>query len=180
MLDKLNAMLAVEHQVRKKTIDARSINQLDTEAFEIAVEFLETVTTFFDKSSASARSNTDTTLFVTSAESLSNDLFEESKIHFARAVSLYHSLDAHHMCAQWSELLISILHLKHTSSSSLEDSDVLLGQIMTIKAYSLSMSGSHASGVSRRNLCNYFNSFSCSFNFCSQSSIISFAHTRDL
>ena len=180
MLDKLNAMLAVEHQVRKKTIDARSINQLDTEAFEIAVEFLETVTTFFGKSSAAARSNTDTTLFVTSAESLSNDLFEESKIHFARAVSLYHSLDAHKMCAQWSELLISILHLKHTSSSSLEDSDVLLGQIMTVKAYSLSMSGGHASGVSRRNLCNYFNSFSCSFNFCSQSSIISFAHTRDL
>ena len=150
MLDKLNAMLAVEHQVRNKNIDARSIKQLDAETLEIATEFLETITAFFDKSSAAARSNTDTTLFVTSVESLINDLFEESKVHFARAVSLYHSLNAHHMCAQWSELLIRILHLKHTSSSSLEDSDVLLGQIMTVKAYSLSMSGNHASGVSRR------------------------------
>jgi hypothetical protein len=149
MLDKLNAVLAVEHQVRKRQFDARAIDQLDTEALEIAKEFLETMKTFVDKSLSVARSNTDTTLFVASAQSLSNDLFEESKIHFARAVSLYHSLDAHTMCAQWSELLMSILHLKHTSSPSLEDSDVLVGQIMTVKAYSLSMSGSHASGVSR-------------------------------
>jgi len=141
---------------------------------------LETITTFIDKSSYPARADIDTTLFVSSAESLINDLFEESKIHFARAVSLYHSLNAHHMCAQWSDLFMSILHLKHTSSPSLEDSDhlhVLLGQVMTVKAYSLSMSGSHASGVSRyerNHVCNYFNSFSRSFLLCSQPIILSF------
>ncbi|KAL3802897.1 hypothetical protein ACHAW5_006192 [Stephanodiscus triporus] len=150
MLDKLNAMLVVEHQVRERQFDARAIGQLDIEVLEIAKEFLETITTFTDKSSYPARANIDTTLFVTSAESLSNALFEEAKIHFARAVSMYHSLNAHHMCAQWSELLMSTIHLKHTSSPSLDDSDqlhVLLGQVMTVKAYSLSMSGSHASGM---------------------------------
>jgi hypothetical protein len=143
MLDKLNAMLAVEHQVRERPIAARSIGQLENENLELAKEFLATITTFVD----AARGNT--TLFVASTVSLSDKLFEESTVYFARAVSLHHSMNAHHMCAQWSELLIRILHLKNKTSLSLEGSDVMLGQILAIKAYSQSMSGNHASGVSR-------------------------------
>jgi len=147
MLDRLNAMLAAEYQVRERKTDKKLVSQLDTEALQLAKEYLATVKTFLDKTTTRGNRDTDTTLFVESTQSLSNDLFEESKVHFARAVSLYHSLDAHDLCAQWSDLLQSILQLKKQVSVSLEDSDVLLGQVMTVKAYALSMSGNHASGM---------------------------------
>lgn len=149
MLDKLNAMLgmlAIQYIVRDRKCATNSISRLDSEAILIAKEFIEMVTTFV------GNGNSDTTLFVTSNQSLSNELFEESKIHFSRAVSLYHSLNAHHECAQWSDLLIHFLNLKQTTILSLEDSDVLLGQVMAVNAYAQSMSGSHAEGVS---LCCY-------------------------
>lgn len=142
MLDKLNAMLAIQHQVRERKFDTKFISRLDSEALLIAKEFIEMVTTFV------GNGNSDTTLFVTSNQSLSNELLEESKIHFLRAVSLYHSLNAHHECAQWSDLLIHFINLKQTTILSLEDSDVLLGQVMAVSAYAQSMSGSHAAGVS--------------------------------
>jgi len=143
MLDKLNAMLAIRSSRKFAT---KSISRLDSEALLIAKEFIEMVTTFV------GNGNSDTTLFDTSNQSLSNELFEESKIHFSRAVSLYHSLNAHHECAQWSDLLIHFLNLKQTTILSLEDSDVLLGQVMAVNAYAQSMSGNHAEGVS---LCCY-------------------------
>lgn len=143
MLDKLNAMLAVEHQVRERKIDATSIGRLENDNLELAKELLEAITTSVDVE----RGNT--TLFVAYAESLSDKLFEESTVYFARAVSLHHSMNAYRMCAQWSELLIRILHLKNKSRLSFEGSNTMFGQILAIKAYSLSMSGSHASGVSR-------------------------------
>ncbi|KAL7544103.1 hypothetical protein ACHAXR_013581 [Thalassiosira sp. AJA248-18] len=143
MLDRLNAMLAAEYQMRQRELDGKS-SQLDNEALRIvAKEYLETAKIFFQKSTR----ETDTTLFPTSTKSLSNDLFEETKLHFARAVSLYHSLESHDLCAQWSDLLQTTLQLKHPTSMSLEDSDVLLGQVMTVKAVALSMSGNHASGM---------------------------------
>jgi hypothetical protein len=142
MLDKLNAMLAIQYKVRERKFATKSISRLDSEALLIAKEFIDMVTTFV------GNGNSDTTLFVTSNQSLSNELFEESKIHFSRAVSLYHSLNAHHECAQWSDLLIHFLNLKQTTILSLEDSDVLLGQVMAVNAYAQSMSGSHAEGVS--------------------------------
>jgi tetratricopeptide (TPR) repeat protein len=143
MLDKLNAMLAIQYKVRERKCATKSIiSRLDSEALLIAKEFIEMVTTFV------GNGNSDTTLFVASNQSLSNELFQESKIHFARAVSLYHSLNAHHECAQWSDLLIHFLNLKQTTILSLEDSDVLLGQVMAVNAYAQSMSGSHAAGVS--------------------------------
>jgi len=144
VLDKLNALLAAEYHVRERKLAARSIRQLDNEALQVAKKYLETVKTFLQGSSDS-----DTTLFVSSTQTLSDDLFEETKVHFARAVSLYHSNDAHDLCAQWSDLLQGIIQLKQKSSMSLEDTDALLGQVMSLKAYALSMSGNHASGVSR-------------------------------
>jgi tetratricopeptide (TPR) repeat protein len=149
MLDKLNAMLgmlATLYKVRDRKFATKSISRLDSEALLIAKEFIDMVTTFV------GNGNSDTTLFVTSNQSLSNELFEESKIHFSRAVSLYHSLNAHHECAQWSDLLIHFLNLKQTTILSLEDSDVLLGQVTAVNAYAQSMSGNHAEGVS---LCCY-------------------------
>jgi len=149
MLDRLNAMLAAAYEVRERISsksvapDTKAIEKMENEALRLAREYLE----FFDK--AASMGNRDTTLFVASTQSLSNELFEETKLHFARAVSLYHSLDLHKLCAEWSDLLQRILQLRRQGSISLEDADVLLGQVMTVKAYALSMSGNHASGVSK-------------------------------
>jgi hypothetical protein len=147
MVDKLNAMLAIEYQVRERKFDTKVIEQLDTEALATAKELLETIKSCLEKSTSKSR-DYETTLFATSAHlPLGNELFEQAKIHLARAVSLYHASDAHTMCAQWSDLLQRILQMEQNSSMS-TDSDLLIGHVMTVKAYALSMSGNLDSGVS--------------------------------
>ena len=120
---------------------AKSITQLDKEALQIAKDFLAMV-----KKATGGKDDDGSTLFAASNQSLNNELFEETKHHFSKAVSLYHSLEAHDMCAQWSQLLESITQLK--TGISLEDSDLLLGQVMTVKAYAQTISGNQATGVS--------------------------------
>ena len=143
MLDKLNAMLAVEFQVRENKLgEAKSITQLDKEALQIAKDFLAMV------KATGGKDDDGSTLSAASNQSLNNELFEETKHHFSKAVSLYHSLEAHDMCAQWSELLVSIVQLNNKAGISLEDTDILLGQVMTVKAYAQTMSGNQAPGVS--------------------------------
>ena len=147
MLDKLNAMLAAEYQVRESKLgDKTSIKRLDNEALRVAKEYMDIVKVLLEKSSASGTRGNDSTLFVTSNQSLSNELVEETKIHFLRGISLYESLDAHEMCAQWSDLLQSIILVTSKANMS-EDTDVLLGNVMTVKAHAQSMSGSIASGL---------------------------------
>lgn len=148
MLDRLNAILAVGYQVRERKLDGKSIRVLDNEALRTAKEYLTTVKALFDKSPSAAQGNATSTLFAASAQSLSDDLLEETKLHLARAVSLYHSLDLHDLTSEWSDLLQSTLRLKNKPSMTLGDSDALLGQVLTVKSYALSMSGNQASGVS--------------------------------
>jgi len=147
MLDKLNAMLAVEFQVRESKLgDAKSIRRLDSEAIQTAKEYLAIVKTY--SRGNSSRDSADTTLFVASTQSLSTDLLEDTKQALCTAVSLYHTLEAHDMCAQWSDLLESVIQLSNKRSMSLEDdTDDLLGRIMTVKAHALSMSGNHTLGL---------------------------------
>lgn len=147
MVDKLNAMLAIEYQVRERKFDTKVIEQLDTEALATAKELSETIKSCLEKATSKSR-DYETTLFATSTHlPLGNELFEQAKIHLARAVSLYHASDAHAMCAQWSDLLQRILQMEQKSSMS-TDSDLLIGHVMTVKAYALSMSGNLDSGVS--------------------------------
>jgi len=147
MLDKLNAMLAVEFQVRESKLgDAKSIRRLDSEALQTAKEYLAIVKTF--SRGGTSRDSADTTLFAASTQSLSTDLLEDTKQALCTAVSLYHSLEAHEMCAQWSDLLESVIQLSNKRSMSLEDdTEDLLGRIMTVKAHALSMSGNHTLGL---------------------------------
>jgi len=147
MLDKLNAMLAVEFQVRESKIgDAKSIRRLDSEALQTAKEYLAIVKTF--SRGGTSRDSADTTLFAASTQSLSTDLLEDTKQALCTAVSLYHTLEAHDMCAQWSDLLENVIQLSNKRSMSLEDdTDDLLGRIMTVKAHALSMSGNHTLGL---------------------------------
>jgi hypothetical protein len=148
MIDKLNAMLAIEYQLRERKSDVNASKLLDAEALETAQEVLQIIQHFLEKSPTKIHDN-DTTLFATSAhQPPSHELLEQAKIHFARAVSLYHASDAHELCVQWSELLLNILQMEHKSCISVTDSDMILGQVMTVKAYALSMSGNLESGVS--------------------------------
>ncbi len=152
MIDKLNAMLAIEYQLRERKFDVNASKRLDTEVLETAKELLQAIKPFLEKSPSKIHDN-DTTLFATSAhQPPSHDLLEQAKIHFARAVSLYHASDDHELCVQWSELLENILQMEHKSSMSL-DSDMFLGQVMTVKAYALSMNGNLDSGVSGVQFC---------------------------
>ena len=65
-------------------------------------------------------------------------------LHFTHTVSFYHTVVLYDLTSQWSELLQHIPQIK----VSLEDSDELLVQGMTVKAYDMSMSASNASDVS--------------------------------
>lgn len=144
MIDQLNSMLALGFQVRERKFDANFIKQLDSEALAIAKVLSQTVEEFLDKSAP----RVDTTLFAASThEPQMHELFEQAKIHFARAVSLYHVSDSHENCAQWSDLLESIIRIELKESMSLNDSGILLGQVMTVKAYALSMSGNLGLGL---------------------------------
>ena len=66
------------------------------------------------------------------------------KLHFTHTVSFYHTVVLNDLTSQWSELPQQIPQIK----VSLEDSDELLVQGMTVKAYDLSMSASNASDIS--------------------------------
>lgn len=145
MLDRLRAMLAADYQLRERKLDSQSIRHLDNETLKMAKEYVDTIKTFMD----SGREERGSTLFAASSHILSKDVYEESQAHFARAVSLYHSLDNHELCSQWADLLQTILQVRHPNSArTLEELDALLGNVMTVKAVSLSQSGNHASGVS--------------------------------
>ena len=151
LLDQLNAMLSAEYQVRELQLESKAISQLDNEALQLANEYMEVAKLFFERAESVTERNgvTDTTLFTSSTQSLSDELFQETKIHFARAVSLYHSKKAYDICAQWADILQNVLQLYHRASPvSLENSDAFLGEVMTVKAFSLTVSGNHVSGVS--------------------------------
>ena len=68
------------------------------------------------------------------------------KLHFTHTTSFYHTVVLHNLTSQWSELLQHIPQIK----VSLEDSDELIVQGMTVKAYDLSMSANNASDVSSK------------------------------
>lgn len=148
MIDKLNAMLAIGYQMREQGFDAKAILQLDTDAVATAKELLGVIKSFIEKPKPKIH-DIDTTLFTTSThQPMSRELCDQAKIHFARAVSLFHASGAHELCAQWSDLLQCILQMEPKSSMPLTDSDMILGQVMAVKAYALSMSGDLDSGVS--------------------------------
>ena len=92
----------------------------------------------------------ETTLFVASTQSRGEDLLDRTKAHLARATSFYHSADAHGLCAKWSDVLQSALRLQRERGVGVatEDADVVMGHVMTVRAYALSMGGDRASGVS--------------------------------
>lgn len=142
LLDKLNAMLTSQYQLRELQVDIRG---LDDETLSMAQEYLEIAKPFFDK-----RSNVEgSTLVASSAQSASKDLFEETKCHFARAVSLYHSSHEFDLCAQWTAMFESILQCDDTS---LVD-EAMIGEIQSVRAFALSMSGNSAEGVSAAIFC---------------------------
>eukprot|EP01082_Thalassiosira_pseudonana_P006929 g15028.t1 g15028 contig21:392906-399472(-) len=139
LLDKLNAMLTSQYQLRELQVDIRG---LDDETLSMAQEYLEIAKPFFDK-----RSNVEgSTLVASSAQSASKDLFEETKSHFARAVSLYHSSHEFDLCAQWTAMFESILRCDDTS---LVD-EAMIGEIQSVRAFALSMSGNSAEGLMTR------------------------------
>ena len=77
------------------------------------------------------------------------------KLHFTHTTSFYHTVVLHNLTSQWSELLQHIPQIK----VSLEDSDELLVQGMTVKAYDLSISASNASDISIKY------EFSCAYEY---------------
>ncbi len=106
---------------------------LDDESLRLAREYL---TSFFEQSAIKGDLDpSDTTLFAASGQSISNDLFRETKAHFARAVSLYHSIHAHVLCAQYAEMLETILGLTdRLNYGASESNDNQLGEVIAVKA----------------------------------------------
>ena len=151
LLDQLVAMLTASYQVRGQKYNCESMSKLDEQALQRAKDFIETAKSFFEKSASTIKGtrDTDTTLFVTSARSLSDHLYQEALTHFSRTVSLYHSTKEWALCAHWSDMLQIIFQFNHQANTtvSLENSDVLLGQVMTVKAFAQSSSGDSANGV---------------------------------
>jgi hypothetical protein len=146
LLDRLNAFLTARYLAD----DSMHSRLLDNESLNLAREYIEVATPFFDKSSARGNSSiSDTTLFVASNQAMFSELFHETKAALARAVSLYHSTDEHMLCAQYAEMLETILKLTDsTDFSDYENINAQVGEVIAVKSYALSMSGSSADAVS--------------------------------
>lgn len=142
LLDRLNAMLTARYQMQNYQMNSR----LDDESLHLAREYLKL---FFEQSTIiGSLDPSDTTLFASSGQSISNDLFRETKAHFARAVSLYHSIHAHYLCAQYAEMLETILGLTdRLNHGAFENNDNQLGEVIAVKANALSMSGNTSDAV---------------------------------
>lgn len=135
LLDKLSGVLSIAFEVRKKSIDSGSIDQ---DAIILAEEYLSS----FKRDDPLT---TDTTLFVDAKISKKMELVEEAKVQMSRAVSLYHSYNAYEMTSRWASFLKDLLESGKTSSEHSEDP--ILAEVLSVLAYSLSMSGNLAHGM---------------------------------
>lgn len=136
LLDKISATLSIAFEVRRRKLESE-YESIDQEAIILADEYISS----FKRDSAV---KIDTTLFVDAKNSMKTELFEETKVQFGRAVSLYHSFDAYEICSKWASLLKDVLESRKLSS---EHEDPNLAEVLSILAYSLSMSGNHACGM---------------------------------
>eukprot|EP00804_Cyclotella_cryptica_P000737 CCRYP_001018-RA/>CCRYP_001018-RA protein AED:0.02 eAED:0.02 QI:978/1/1/1/0.71/0.62/8/2038/1234 len=139
-LDRLNAMLTARYQMENHPKNVL----LDDEYLCLAREYVESLKSFSEQSTVirGNRDPSDGTLFAASGQSICNDLFRETQAHFARVVSLYHSIHAHKLCAQYAEMLEAILRLTDRPNySGFESNDIQLGEVIVVKAHALSMSG---------------------------------------
>lgn len=130
LLDRLNAYLSIRFQIKDLT------TQLDDDILQLANEYTTAVKSIFGKSIANDKS----TLFVDSSIFVTKDLYANTKAHFARGLSLYHSSNMHSSCAEYANILESILTDEQNCSGS-DDTKAQLGEVIAIKAYALSMTG---------------------------------------
>lgn len=137
LLDKLSATLSIAFEVRQRKLESE-YQSIDQEAIILADQYLSS----FKRGDALT---TDTTLFVDTKNLMKTELFDEAKVQFSRAVSLYQGCKAYDMCAKWSSMLKDILETRKVSTEHGEDP--ILAEVLSILAYSLSMSGSHAEGM---------------------------------
>lgn len=131
LLNRLNALLSVRFQMDN--------NRLDETILQLASEYVETIKPLFGQSP----STNDSTLFSDSSKS---NLHEKTKAHFARGLSLYHSSNANSSCVEYADMLESII-LADGSSHDGSDASSELGEVIAIKAYSLSMTGQSGKAV---------------------------------
>ena len=136
-LDKLSATLSIAFVVRQRKIESE-YESIDQEAIILADEYLSSV----KRDDALA---TDTTLFVDARNSMKKELVEEAKVQFTRAVSLYNSCNAYEITSRWASLLKDVLETCKISSEHGEDP--ILAEVLSVLAYSLSMSGDYANGM---------------------------------
>ncbi len=148
LLDQLNAILTAQYKVRQDECNEGSRTWLDKEAMTMANEFIDIVTDAFKQSSSTDIGSRDynTTLFVPRDQLLRNQLLQDTKIHFARAVSLYHASKDYKLCAHWSDLLHNVLKI-NCVDVSLDEENALLNQVLLVKAFSQSMCGDDAMGM---------------------------------
>lgn len=142
LLDRLTALLTARFQMEG---GESSCHSLDKQTLLLAREYIAIVKSSFEQSSRVAEQDAST-LFVDSSQAIRDELIQDSKAHFARAVSLYHSSNAYDLCAEYAEMLETVLGAdQHTDD--FEKTNAQLGEVIAIKAYSLSMIGKTAEAV---------------------------------
>jgi hypothetical protein len=131
------------------------IHKLEHDTLQLAQGYIAD-SLLFEPSSSNA---SDTTLFVDNSKSMLDELFEKTKAHFARGVSLYHSSESYHMVASYSEMLERILNCDRSNDNDFESANAQSGEVLAIKAHALSMTGQSTEAV--RLLFNGGANFSC-------------------
>ena len=145
LLDRLGASIAAVYDARQGE-DEGAARRLDRDTLRRSKDFMAVVKTFFEKSAEA-----QTTLFAESSQAMVAKLLGESKAHLSRAVSLYHSEDAHGLCSEYSTLLVGLLDLQSTISGlalPIQEAATLKGNVLAILANSLTLSNKRSDGVS--------------------------------
>jgi len=139
LLDRLNAMLTARFQMEGSE---SSCHSFDKKNLLLAREYIAIMKSSFGQSSS--RGNNDASmLFVDSSKAIHDELIQDSKTYFARAVSLYHSSNAFELCAEYAEMLETVLGAgQHT-----DDFEMQIGEVLAIKAYAQSMIGETVEAV---------------------------------
>lgn len=141
LLDRMNALLNARFSFQE-----HDVGRLDEESLHLARDFTASLKTLLGSSFNDSTS--DSTLFADSTKSMRQDLFKDSKAYFARGLSLYHSSNAHTICAEYAQMLEAILRLTVQSNySDFENTNAQLGEVIAIKAYALSNTSSTMDAV---------------------------------
>ena len=157
VLDNMCAILTAIKVLREDSSSLSTrMSMLDVMCLQIASDFIQNILT------DPKQTSTKTTILGDDPFDREVLILKRAQDQFSHAVCLYRALDdGHEVCAKWADLLLKVLtrlnimqslddinHMSSSQKGKIEGiSDEVISEVMSVKAFSLTMSGSPEAGI---------------------------------